>query len=244
MGEIAKSEAFVKLSELFGQYKRFCFDIASKLPYASVPAWVAFSDNRVEDALGERRGVWQSIKDSYVLYALGSIFALIAFWWVAVLLGGMLLLGLVLIAVVSALANPGMMALVLVIALAAAVIGPAGYTLLRAAFYHLITKFFGGKGSYADTLAVLVMTCASSLLLMIPLYLSYAVFIGYIISPLAYVIIIYAIYLQYRGMKHVHSLPAKEAAVATAVALVLEFLFWAALYMVFQFGMLVSMLGK
>lgn len=230
MGSIIESEAFVKLFELFDQYKRFCFSIISKVPYASVPAWIAFSDGRMEDAFRERRGIWQSIKDTYAIYVLGAVFLLIAFWWMALLFGLVLLVILSGMLAAGLFANPPAMALALAVALAAVAIGSAVFTLLRAAFYHLITKFFGGKGSYSDTLAVLVMASASGLIFMAPMCFAYAVFIGYIVSPLSYAIIIYTIYLQYKGIKHTHMLPSKEAAVATVVAVALEVLLFAALY--------------
>jgi hypothetical protein len=66
--------------------------------------------------------------------------------------------------------------------------------------------------------------------------LAYAVIIGFILGPLAYAIIFYTIYLQYRGMRHVHGMAPKDAALATIGAFILEIGIYVGLYAAFYIG--------
>jgi hypothetical protein len=222
MGEIKDSEAYSGLHELFLKYKKFSFDVLAKVPYSQVPAWIAFSDGRVEEALKEKRGIAESIKDAYALTALGIIASLIGFWYMWLFFGAIMLFLLGILGFVGILASPLWTIAVFAALIICILVWPGAVNLARAAFYHIVMKLFGGKGSYSDTLRVMVLSTAAHLALMIPIFAAYAVIVGFILGPLAYVITIYALYLQYRGMKHVHGMEPKYAAIATIVALVLE----------------------
>jgi len=238
MGEIKDSEAYSGLHDLFLKYKKFSFDVLAKVPYSQVPAWIAFSDGRVEEALKEKRGVVESLKDAYALSILGILASLVAFWYMWLFVGAVMLFLLGILGFVGMLLNP----LWTIAAIAALIIGaliwPGAVNLARAAFYHIVMKLFGGKGSYSDTLRVMVLSSAGHLALMIPIFAAYAVIVGFILGPLAYVITIYVLYLQYRGMKHVHGMEPKNAAIATIVALVLEI----GAYMTIYFASYVAMM--
>ncbi|MCI0503549.1 YIP1 family protein [Candidatus Micrarchaeota archaeon] len=237
MGGIKDSEAYKGLQDLFGKYKKFSFDGISQIPYGSVPAWIAFSDGRVEEALKEKRGLWQSVRDSYTLGLLGIVLSLVAFWYFALIFGGILLSIGALVGIWGLMMDAALTIGIIAALILVMLIGPGVFLLARGAFYHLIMKLFRGKGSYADTVSVIVFTTAANLVLMIPLYIAYALVVGFILGPLAYVVIIYCIYLQYRGMMHAHAMSSKDAAVATVAAIVLEFGAYAALYLAVSVGM-------
>jgi hypothetical protein len=238
MSQITDSEGYKSLAELAGKYKKFAFDKISLVPYGSVPAWIAFSDGRVEDALKEKRSIRQSLKDTYVLYVLGLLFSILAFWYIAAIFGVMMLgLG-TLVAALGLITNPVLTAGVVLAVLLVALIYPTVFLLLRGAYYHIIMKVFGGKGSYSETVSVLVLTSGAHIVLMVPLYIAYAIIIGFFLGPLTYAVIIYCIYLQYRGMKHAHGMTSKNAKIATIGAILLEIGLYAGIYFAFYIGMM------
>lgn len=243
MGEIKDSEAYKSLKVLFGKYKEFSFKAISQIPYGSVGRWAAFSDGRVEEALKGKRGIWESVKDAYALWILGIFFSILAFWYVAFLLGGMLLGAAALIAAMGLLADWAWTIGIIAAIILGMLIAPGAFLLARSAFYHLVLKLFRAKGSFSDTVSVMVLASAAHLVLMIPLYFAYAIIIGYILGPLAYAVTIYAYFLQYRGMRHVHKMESKDAAVATIAAIVLEIGLYAAVYIGFYIAMLALQAG-
>ncbi len=238
MGGVSDSEAVQSLMVLFGKYKKFCFDAISNIPYRSVPAWIAFADGRTEEALKEKRGVWQNVLDNYVLYALATLLSIIAFWYVSIFMIGIFgTMGAFVIAL-GIFASPLITIAAVIGFVLALLLLPVVFLLLRGAFYHVIAKFAGGSGSYSDTLSIHVMTAAASTILMIPIYLAYAVIIGFIISPLAYAVMIYALYLEYKGFRVAHALSPKRAAAVVIGAVIIEFALYMGFYLLFYFGML------
>jgi hypothetical protein len=218
MSGFKDSEAYAGLLELAGKYKKFAFDIFQKVPYHRVGVWIAFAEGRVEDALKDRRSVAQNIKDTYVLTVLSYIASFVSAWYMWALIGALLLLLGGVIGIAGLMTNP-----VMTIAVAAAlilflIISPAIAAIAHAVFYHIVMKVFGAKGSFSDTLTVLVLASGAHIALAIPIYIANALIVGLLISPLAYVVIAYVIYLTYRGMKHVHGMEAKNAAIATVFA--------------------------
>ncbi|MFH0884677.1 MAG: YIP1 family protein [Candidatus Micrarchaeota archaeon] len=238
MSQITDSEGYKSLLVLFGQYKKFAFDKISLIPYSSVPVWIAFSDGKVEEALKEKRGIRQSLKDTYALYVLGLFFSILAFWYIALFLGGIMLSAGALVTALGLLLNPVLTLAVIAGILVAALLLPGIFLLLRGAYYHIVMKVFGGKGSYSETVSVLVLTSGAHLVLMVPLYIAYAIIIGFILGPLAYAVIIYSLYLEYRGMKLVHGMTSKNAAIATAGAVLLEIGIYVGLYFAFYIGIM------
>ena len=238
MSQITDSEGYKSLLELAGKYKKFAFEKISLIPYGSVPAWIAFSDARVEDALKEKRSIRQSMKDQYVLYVLGAFFSILAFWYIALFVGGILLSMGALVAALGLVTNPVFTIGIILTILMALLVLPAVFLLLRGAYYHVIMKLFGGKGSYADTVSVLVLCAGANIVLMVPLYIAYALIIGFFLGFLGYLVVIYTLYLQYRGMKHVHGMTSKNAAIATVGAVLLEIGLYMGLYFAFYIGMM------
>jgi len=238
MSQITESEGYRSLAELAGKYKKFAFDKISLIPYGSVPAWIAFSDGRVEEALKERRSIRQSLKDTYALYIIGLFFSILAFWYIALLLGAMMLSLGALVAALGLLTNPVLTLAAVAGILLAVLVLPGLFMLLRGAYYHIIMKVLGGKGSYSDTVSVLVLSSGANLVLMVPLYIAYAIIIGFILGPLAYAVIIYALYLQYRGMKQAHDMTSKNAAIATIGGNLLEIGLYAGTYFAVYIGMM------
>jgi len=238
MSQITDSEGYRSLLKLFGEYKKFAFEKMSLVPYGSVPAWIAFSDGRVEDALKEKRSIGRSLKDTYVLYALGLVFAFIAFWYIAAIFGVMILSLGTIIAAIGLLTDP-LLALGWILAILIAMLAlPAVFLLLRGAYYHIIMKLFGGKGSYSDTVSVLVLSSGANIVLMVPLYIAYALIIGFFLGFLTYAVMIYVLYLQYRGMKQVHGMTSKNAMIATVGAILLEIGAYVGLYFAFYIGIM------
>src|SRR4030095_6047182 len=155
MTDVQKSEAYSDIKELADKYKKFCFEQASRLKYDQVPRWIAFADGRVEEALQGGRSVGGSIKDMYVTYAISMLLGILAFWYLWIFYG-----------VVFAFIGGRFVSLPLI---AAAVIGGviavfllAPLTLLiSGGVFHLAAKVLGGKGTYPQTLSVVVMSSAA-----------------------------------------------------------------------------------
>jgi hypothetical protein len=231
MAEIGKSEGFSKVHDLIDQYRKFCFDAAAKLKYDQVPRWVAFADNRMDDALKDGRRIMDSIKDAYVISIVTILLAAVSFWYL-VLLYGAIAAGVV--ALTSLVSLPFLLLIIVAAILATLILIPVGY-LLGAGLLHLCAKVLGGRGAYAQTLSVYVMAGAAEIILLIPLYILYAVFIGWILSPLTYLVIFYMYYLMYRGVRHVHGLNRNQgiAAVILFIASIIGII--VAFYLLFLF---------
>ena len=216
--DIKKSEAYSDVGNIIDKYKNFCFGIISKVGYGRVPAWIAFTEGKMEEAFKERRTLTQSIKDYYVLTVLNWLLTLIGFWYLVLIYGGLFAI----MVPILAIASPLIAAAVIIGVIAVLIFAPLVFFLLTGALFHILARFFGGKGSYSDTLSVVVMHSAASLILMIPIHLAYATVIGMLISPLSYLVMFYGIYLFYKGMRHVHGMSSRDAAVAIIAGYVIE----------------------
>lgn len=232
MTDIKGSEGYGTIKDLFGKFKRFHFDIASKVPYGSVPRWIEFADNRVEDSLSRERTILGNIKDAYVLYAIGLLLGLVSMWYVWGIIGSIFLSGVLLVGLLA----PRWLILI-VPAIILFILAPALGLLLRSAIYQALCRLMGGRGSYSRTMSVLVYHGAASLILSSGLLLLYAIFIGFFLSPLSYAISIYAIYLTYRGLRHVHGFTQNQALIATIGGLLIEMALIMALALAFYIGL-------
>ena len=212
MPKAPQSETAGKLMDLFDKYKSFCFAAISKVPYKPVRGWIAFADGRVDDALDEKRGVWESIKQQYVLCILTILAMVVAYWYVSLFLGAILAGITVFLTGLGIIANPTLTIAIVAALAIAIIIAPAVILILSAFAYHVIAKVLGGKGSYGQTMSVLVVGSAANLIFMIPLYIAYAFVIGFLISPLAYAVLLFSLYLEYKGIKSVHKLSSKRSA--------------------------------
>lgn len=238
MSNITESEGYTGLAELFGKYKKFAFDKISLVPYGSIPSWIAFADDRVEDALREKRGVWQNVKDFYAIFILGKVFALIAFWHVFLLLGGLLITAIAFLGAFGLLLNPALTIAVAAGLLALIILYPGVSLLLRSVYFHIIMKLLGAKGSFSDTMSVIVMMSGSAIVLMVPMCIAYAIIVGFLFSPLTSAISIYSAYLMYKGMLHVHSMAPKNAAIAVVGGILLEIGIMFAIYLAVYAGLM------
>lgn len=220
---IADSEMYKNLEGLFRKYKDFAFRIISNIPYGAVPAWKAFADGKVEEALKEDRGVLQSLKDFYVITVLKCIGSIIGFWYLFAIIGA-LFGGIVMILVTLAAAIDPVLTIEIIAAIAVLMLlAPAIMLLLQGLLVHALSKIAGGAGSFRQTLSVIVTGAGAGLILMVPMYAAYALIVGFFISPLAYAVYIFILYLQYKGIMHVHKLSPKRAAavVLGSIAIVL-----------------------
>ncbi len=211
MTDVKGSEAFTTLTTLFKKFKKFHFDLASKIPYSSMQEWITFADGKVEKALIKERGIGKNIKDMYVIMILGLILSVVGLWYLWGLFG-MAFGG---VGLFLAMLEPKLL-LVLLALIGLALIMPALLILFQALLYHILSKALGGKGSYTQTMTVIVFQSAANLILSAGVLLLYAVFIGFLISPLMYAIMIYSMYLMYKGFRHVHGL-SKNRAIAVVV---------------------------
>lgn len=226
---IADSELYKDLKGLFRKYKDFAFKYASQVPYGPVKGWMSFADGKVEEALEEDRSVWQSLKDFYAITIVRCIASIMGYWYIALVFGalfgwiamGGITLGLMIDPVLT-------LAVVLAIILIM-LISPAVMLLLQGLVVHALAKIAGGKGSFIQTLSVIVLGAGAAFVLMVPMYIAYALIVGFFISPLSYAIYIFVLYLQYRGIRHVHKLSRERAAAVVigsiAVALGIYMLF-------------------
>ena len=172
------------------------------------------------------------------------LFAIIAFWILAAIFGGLLLSLFAIAAAAGLLVNPMLTIGIVLGILALILLAPGVFLLLRGALYHLLARFFGGKGSYAQTVDVLVKSSAAHLVLMIPLYLAFATLIGFVLSPLSYAVIFYSIYLTYRGLMHAHALPQKNAIITVVAGYVIEFGIGAVIVIIMQAARVLMLLGR
>jgi hypothetical protein len=152
-------------------------------------------------------------------------------------LGGMSALSGALTALTSGIALMAVLALLL----AFLAVAPALFSLAWAAVFHIILKALGARGSYSDTLNVLVLYSAAHFALSIPIFIAYALIVGFFLGPLAYVIVFYTAYLLYRGMKHVHGMEPRNAAIGTVASFIIAMGGFVAVYLISL--MLVFMLG-
>ncbi len=200
MTDVKESEGFKSLSELFDKYKKFHFDLARKVDYKEIPNWIDFADNKVEKVLEKEKGIWDSIKEMYIIYILWTAVSVIGLWYVWAIYG--FLFGAVLLAF---LINP-----IAVVVLAAFILylllSPALGLLWSTITYYIVARALGGKGSFRKTMSIIVKSTGAYMILSAGVVLSYAIIIGFVISPILYAVLLYMLYLQYRGIKHVHKL--------------------------------------
>jgi len=227
---VGKSEMARSLDNLARQYKKFCFDTISRLPYPRVKQWIAFSDLRMEDAFREERSVRGSITDYYTVSLLSLVVSIVAFWPLFAYLGfiGTLFGSLALAGTMHA---GGIAVLLPVLALIAAIslIAPAISITVYSAGMYAAARLLGGNGSFRRTMNAVVMGSASKIILMIPLYALYAILIGYVLQPVALVIGIYVLYLLYRALRHVHGLSMKRGIAALVLGVLLTAIIMGAL---------------
>lgn len=241
---ISDSELYKNLNELFGKYKEFAFKGISQIPYSAVPVWKDFTDGKVEEALKEDKGIWDNIKDYYVITIISTIASIIAFWYITFLVGGMFLAAMGFLVLFAAMLDPVITIAVAVAVLILLLISPAILLLLQTLLVHVLAKIAGGIGKYRQTLSVSVLTSGAGLILMIPMYLAYALIIGLFISPLSYAITIFMLYLQYKGIKHVHKLSPKRAAAVVIGSAAIMFLLSIAIVLVVNIIRFMSLLSN
>jgi hypothetical protein len=233
MGSILESEGVKTLLGLAVKYKGFCFKAITQIPYKSVTQWIAFADNRVEDALQEKRSIGRNLKDTYVLAALGPLFSIMALWYLALIFGGIMGTTIFFILALAAVTNPVMTLLALVVIFIVLLIMPAIHLFIRTTLHYILAKITGGRGSYTDTMSIMVLGGGAQITLTIPMYIAYAVIVGFLVSPFRYVIWLYTFYLEYKAIKYVHSLSTKRAAAVVIGGFLITFLFWAGIWIVF-----------
>ncbi len=223
-----KNELTTTLTNVVKRYRQFAFDVASKIPYRSMPAWIASANGKIEQALEEKRSLGLNILDLYVLTVLGIIFMLIGMWAFVGLFApiGTLLLALGGMAVLTAGVNIILISIGAIL-LAAVVIAilPLIFFLGNSVIMHLLAKLMGGKAAFTDTASIVLLSQAACTLLMIPMYIAYALFFGYFISVIDYVIVAYMLYLQYRGLRHLHVLSQTSAAIVVLATLAIQAIF-------------------
>ncbi len=232
MTDVKGSEVFTKLTALFVRFKKFHFDIASKIPYSSMQEWIAFADGKVEQTLSRERGIGKNIKDMYVIAILSLLLSIAGLWYIWVIVG-MVFGG---IGLFLSMLEPALLT-ILIALMGLALIMPALLILFQTLLYHILAKIAGGKGSYAQTMTVIVFQSAANLILSIGLMLLYAVFVGFLISPLSYAIMIYSMYLMYKGFRHVHRLSKNRAIAVVVGGYLILFGIGAAIYLLLYVGM-------
>jgi hypothetical protein len=223
-----KNELTTTLTNAVRRYRQFAFDVASKFPYRSVPVWTASANGKIEEALEEKRSLGLNILDLYALSILGAVMALIGMWIFVGLFGSMgafmLLLGG--LAVITGGVNIILISIgVILLAAVVIVLLPLIFLLGNSAIMHILAKLLGGKAAFTDTVSIVVLSQAALIILMIPMYIAYALIFGYFISVIDYVIIAYMLYLQYRGIRHLHVLSQTSAAIVVLATLAIQAIF-------------------
>lgn len=210
-----KNEFTTTLNNIARRYRQFAFDVASKFPYRSVPVWIASANGKIEVALEEKRSLGLNIKDLYVLTVLGVIMALISMWIFIGLFAsvGMLIAILGGIAIITAGINAILVSMGAILLVAVAVlIMPLVFFLANSAIMHILARLMGGKAAFTDTASIVLLSQAAFIVLMIPLYIADALLFGYLLGVIKYVFFAYMLYLQYRGVRHLHALSQNKAA--------------------------------
>lgn len=225
----SKNELSRNISYITKVYKKFAFDIASKIPYSSMPSWIKCADGKFEEVLDEKRTLMRNVKDTYAFVILNTVLGLIAFWYIFCMLFVMVLFG----GVITLFGMPTILlnntaalmpsALIFIFVAIVLLILPLAGILLQSAVYHVLAKVLGGKAPFADTTSIVVLSVAAMVVLLIPLYLSYAIILGHIFSSMVYIIYAYMFYLQYRGIRHLHMLSHKRAAAVIIGAFFINF---------------------
>lgn len=241
MSKFTESEGFKGLKELFTKFKNFHFNIASKLPYGPVSNWIAFADNRMEDALKEKRGFWGNVKDNYVICILNLIIGLLAVWWAILSIGLVALAAITLIVSVYPAAGQALSQWALV-GIVIALLSPLILITLRTTMYYVFAKLLGGKGSFTDTMSVLVYDNAALLILSFGFYILCMMIIGFLASAVYYGILAYVVYLIYKGTKQVHKLSTKRAIIASMVPFLIEVVVWVGIFLILYFGIYAGLL--
>lgn len=225
-----ESEFIQTISNAFAKYKKFAFNIFSKIPYSSIPLWIDFADGNISSALKEERSIVQNLKDAYALSLLSILIVSLSFWYVIgallyFLVPSMVFLGLMLQAVGASLTGVLSTALFFALLLLALfILSPLYSFLFRALIYYIPAKLLGGAGTYRKTLTALTLSASSFWIISTPLFFSYAVLIGFVLGPLIYVFLAYSFYLLYKSIGEVHKLGFKRALGAFAVGIALDFI--------------------
>lgn len=223
MTDVKESEGFKSLSELFDKYKKFHFDLARKIDYKGISDWIDFADNKVEKVLDKEKSIRDNLKDMYIIYILWTVLSVIGLWYIWALYG--VIFGALLLAVVL---NPiAMFVLVAIVILF--LLSPAIALLWNSAIYHVVARLLGGRGSYSQTMSILVNSAAANMILSAGILLAYAVIIGFVLAPLFYALLIYVLYLQYKSIKHVHKLSKNKSIGVIVGSIVVSFVLYFAL---------------
>ncbi|MCX8199848.1 MAG: YIP1 family protein [Candidatus Micrarchaeota archaeon] len=213
------------LGEAINKYKQLAFNVASAMPYSSMKPWVACADDKIEEVLNENRTLLLNLKDIYVLAIIRVIMAIIAFWPISFLLFSSMA---ILVASLGMLAagiggnTPMAFAGVILAAAVILVLLPSLKFLASSAIMHIIAKLAGGKATFTGTSSIILLSEAAFTVLMVPMCLAYALLFGYLIGFLSYAVFAYMVYLQYRGVKHMHALSPKRAAIVVLASLAVE----------------------
>ncbi|MBU0527476.1 YIP1 family protein [Candidatus Micrarchaeota archaeon] len=237
MTDVKESEGFKSLSELFVKFKKFHFDLARKVDYPSIPKWIDFADGKVEKVLDEEKSIVDNIKDMYIIYILWTALSIIGLWYMWAIYGaifGTIFLAVFLnpIAIIAAV-------VIMVLFLLSPVIG----LLWNSSLYYIVARALGGKGSFRQTMSILVNSTGASMILSAGVLLSYAIIIGFFISPLIYAVLFYVVYLQYKGIKHVHKLSRNRSIGVIVGSMVVGFVLYFALILGIYLGAIALMAG-
>ncbi len=237
MTDVKESEGFKSLSELFVKFKEFHFDLARKVDYPSIPKWIDFADNKVEKVLDEEKSIVDNIKDMYIIYILWTALSIIGLWYMWAIYGA--IFGTIFLAVFLNPLAVIVVAIIIIMLLLSPVIG----LLWNSSLYYIVARALGGKGSFRKTMSILVNSTGASMILSAGVLLSYAIIIGFFISPLIYAVLFYVVYLQYKGIKHVHKLSRNRSIGVIVGSIIVSFALQFVLIIGAYLGFMAFMMG-
>ncbi|MFZ5500439.1 MAG: YIP1 family protein, partial [Candidatus Micrarchaeota archaeon] len=223
----------------------FAYSWVRKVPFSGVPYWIDFAEAEVGKTLGKDQTLPELLKEYYVIYILQWLASLLSRWYVTIIFAPVIAIWISMMAVFVGVLNP-LLAIGGVLAfLVLMVLGPAIGMFLTGAVYFVGAKLLGGTGSFEKTLAIVVKSAGANFTLMIPLYFAFATIIGLVLGPLTYVVMIYTLYLTYKGIRHVHGLSQMRAIAVILFPIVAAIALAVILYLAFMGGILgLSMLSK
>jgi hypothetical protein len=141
----------------------------------------------------------------------------LGFWW-AFLVSFIVLLLLVSVSPLSILIGIISMIFILLISIIVGVI----YLYIKSILYKYIINYFGGNITFNEVNTLIIFSSILSILIMMPINLSYAILIGFIVSTLTLLLSLYVMYFIYKELINKFGMPKSNALNAIIVSFVLE----------------------
>jgi hypothetical protein len=189
------------LDNLINDYCNFIFKILAVLPFnfESVKKFILGSFTRKDYNIEPLTSFKEYIK--YYIIQLVSI--VIGFWWSVLIF---LLIGLIIAPVFIVMIIFGLIFLVL------SIFFQLIYFYISAFLFKIIANYFDGDLNFNESITLVIYAAILQMAFMIPIVLSYGIFIGLFLSPILSIIPFYALYFMYKELNVKFKMDSKKAA--------------------------------